>query len=157
LIEGAYTCGEQLGLPVFCQDEAGPYQAIPQPGSSWQLIGKPARQPHEWVRGGTVKLLTLFRPATGEVWAKPVEHAPNTVLHPVAPRGTDHDPGRSACTHPATRSGDDPRGLGGLAGRPDAALHAAGRSAAPARPCSCGTISPATRHRSLSAGCALMG
>jgi hypothetical protein len=29
-----------------------------------------------------VKLLTLFRPATGEVWAKPVERAPNTVLHP---------------------------------------------------------------------------
>jgi hypothetical protein len=82
LIEGAYTRGERLGLPVFCQDEAGPYQAIPQPGPSWQLIGEPARRPHEWVRGGTVKLLTLFRPATGEVWAKPVEHAPNSVLHP---------------------------------------------------------------------------
>ena len=67
---------------MFCQDEAGPYQAIPQPGESWQLTGKPAQQPHEWVRGGTVKLLTLFRPATGELWAKPVEHAPNTVLHP---------------------------------------------------------------------------
>jgi hypothetical protein len=82
LIAGAYTRGERLGLPVFCQDEAGPYQAIPQPGPSWQLIGEPARRPHEWVRGGTVKLLTLFRPATGEVWAKPVEHAPNSVLHP---------------------------------------------------------------------------
>jgi hypothetical protein len=82
LIEGAYTLGERLGLPVFCQDEAGPYQAIPQPGSSWQPTGKPATQPHEYVRGGTVKLLTLFRPATGKVWAKPVEHAPNAVLHP---------------------------------------------------------------------------
>jgi hypothetical protein len=82
LIAGAYTRGERLGLPVLCQDEAGPYQAIPQPGPSWQPTGRPATQPHEYVRGGTVKLLTLFRPATGEVWAKPVEHAPNSVLHP---------------------------------------------------------------------------
>ena len=71
MIERAYTLGERLGLPVFCQDEAGPYQAIPQPGPSWQRSGTPARHPHEYVRGGTVKLLTLFRPATGEVWAKP--------------------------------------------------------------------------------------
>ncbi len=82
MIEGAYTAGERLGLLVFCQDEAGPYQAIPQPGPSWQPTGDPARQPHEHVRGGTAKLLTLFRPATGQVWAKTVEHAPNAVLHP---------------------------------------------------------------------------
>jgi hypothetical protein len=67
---------------VLCQDEAGPYQAIPQPGPSWQEEGKPATYPHEYVRGGTVKLLTLFRPATGQLWAEPVEHAPNAVLHP---------------------------------------------------------------------------
>lgn len=82
MIEGAYTFGERQGLPVFCQDEAGPYQAIPQPGPSWRAGGKPATQPHEWLRGGTVKLLTLFRPATGQVWAEPVEHTPNVVLHP---------------------------------------------------------------------------
>ena len=67
---------------VLCQDEAGPYQAIPQPGPSWQPVGAPATYPHEYVRGGTVKLLTLFRPATGQLWAEPVEHAPNVVLHP---------------------------------------------------------------------------
>jgi hypothetical protein len=33
------------------------------------------------VWGGTVKLLTLFRRATGEVQAKGVTSAPNTVLH----------------------------------------------------------------------------
>ena len=81
MIEGAYTLGERLGLLVLCQDEAGPYQAIPQPGPSWQPTGEPATQPHEYVRGGTVKLLTLFQPATGQVWAEPVEHTPNTVLH----------------------------------------------------------------------------
>lgn len=69
-------------MPVWCQDEAGPYQAIPQAGASWQPVGEPARLPHEYVRGGTVKLLTLFRPATGEVRAKGVTNAPNVVLHP---------------------------------------------------------------------------
>jgi len=83
LIEGAYTLAERLlKLPLFCQDEAGPYQTIPQPGPSWQLTGKPAQQPHEYIRNGTVKLLTLFRPATGKLWGEPVEHTPNTVLHP---------------------------------------------------------------------------
>ena len=74
--------GEALGLAVWTQDEAGPYQAIPQPGRSWQPAGQPARRPHEYVRGGTAKLLTLFRPATGEVRAQPVLAAPNAVLHP---------------------------------------------------------------------------
>ena len=82
LIERAYRTAEALGLQLWCQDEAGPYQAIPQPGPSWQPEGSPRRRPHEYVRGGTAKLLTLFRPATGEVRAEPVEHATNAVLHP---------------------------------------------------------------------------
>jgi hypothetical protein len=82
VIERAYRTAEALGLQVWCQDEAGPYQAIPQPGPSWQPEGSPSRRPHEYVRGGTAKLLTLFRPATGEVRAAPVERATNAVLHP---------------------------------------------------------------------------
>jgi hypothetical protein len=82
LIELAYRGAEAAGVPVWCQDEAGPYPAIPQPGASWQPVGQPRRQPHEYLRGGTAKLLTLFRPATGEVRAKGVTHAPNVVLHP---------------------------------------------------------------------------
>ncbi len=104
-------------MAVWCQDEAGPYQAIPQPvrpGSPW---GSPPAGPHEYIRGGTAKLLTLFRPATGEVRAEPVATAPNAVLHPwlkaelVAilaalpaadaaaprPRGLAGRPGRQAC------------------------------------------------------------
>jgi len=69
-------------VPVWCQDEAGPYQAIPQPGAGWAPVGQPARLPHEYVRGGTAKLLTLFRPATGEVRARGVANATNAVLHP---------------------------------------------------------------------------
>lgn len=64
------------------EDEAGPYQAIPQPGASWEPEGHPALQPHEYERGGTAKLLTLFRPATGHLCAKGVLSAPNAVLHP---------------------------------------------------------------------------
>lgn len=82
MIERAYRIGEVLGLQVWGEDEAAPYQAIPQPGPSWQPQGEPARQPHEYMRGGTAKLLTLFRPATGEVRAEPVARAPNAVLHP---------------------------------------------------------------------------
>lgn len=69
-------------MPVWTEDEAGPYQAIPQVGQSWQPEGEPARRPHEYIRGGTAKLLTLFRPASGELRAETVEHASNAVLHP---------------------------------------------------------------------------
>jgi len=69
-------------VPVWCQDEAGPYQAIPQPGALWRPAGLPVRQPHEYVRGGTAKLLTLFHPHTGQVRVKGVTHTPNVVLHP---------------------------------------------------------------------------
>lgn len=69
-------------MPVWCQDEAGPYQTVPHPGAGWSPIGAPARQPHEYVRNGTATLLTLFRPATGELRAKGVRSAPNAVLHP---------------------------------------------------------------------------
>ena len=82
LIEAAYRLAEQWGIPVWCQDEAGPYQAIPHAGASWAPQGKAGLQPHEYVRGGTAKLLTLFRPATGEVRATGVTSTPNTVLHP---------------------------------------------------------------------------
>jgi hypothetical protein len=49
---------------------------------SWQPQGQPVTQPQEDLRGGTAKLLTLFRPATGEVRAMPVPRPPNAVLHP---------------------------------------------------------------------------
>jgi hypothetical protein len=67
---------EAAGIVQLNEDEAGPCQAIPQPE------GHPALQPHEYERGGTAKLLTLFRPATGEFRAKGVVSVTNTVLHP---------------------------------------------------------------------------
>jgi hypothetical protein len=82
LIEDAYTSGASLGLAVWCEDEAGPFQAIPHPGSSWRPEGRPARQPHEYVRGGTAKVLTLFRPSDGRVRVEGATTCPNTVLHP---------------------------------------------------------------------------
>jgi DDE superfamily endonuclease len=40
------------------------------------------RQPHEHVRGGTAKLLTLLHPVTGMVQVKGVISSANVVLHP---------------------------------------------------------------------------
>jgi DDE superfamily endonuclease len=82
MIDLAYRVAEAAGIPLWNQDEAGPYRTMPYPGESWEPEGEPARQPHEYVRNGTAKLLTLFRPATGEVRAKGVTSAPNTILHP---------------------------------------------------------------------------
>ena len=64
------------------QDEAGPYQTAPMAGAIWAPTGHPAPQPHEYLRLGTAKLLTLFRPATGAVWAQGVTRCPNAVRHP---------------------------------------------------------------------------
>lgn len=82
MIELACEQAEAAGIVQLNEDEAGPYQAIPQPGASWQAEDHPVLQPHEYERGGTAKLLTLFRPATGHLRAKGVLSAPNAVLHP---------------------------------------------------------------------------
>jgi hypothetical protein len=82
VIDRAHRLAELRGIPLWRMDEAGPCQAVPQPGASWQPSGCPAHYPHEYIRGGTAKLLTLFRPATGEVRALPVASAPNAVRHP---------------------------------------------------------------------------
>jgi transposase len=81
-IEHAYRLAEAAGIPVWCQDEAGPYQAIPLAGAQWAPRGWPHRHPHEYARGGTAKMLTLFRPATGEVHALGVRETTNAVVHP---------------------------------------------------------------------------
>jgi len=82
LIEQAYTLGAQLGLSVWCEDEAGPFRAVPPPGASWRPREHPATQPHEYIRGGTTKILTLFHPATGQVRLHSAPHCTNAVLHP---------------------------------------------------------------------------
>ncbi len=82
MIEQAYCDAEATGVAVVCQDEAGPFQTVPYPGPQWAPREHPVRQPHEYLRQGTAKLLTLFRPATGEVRAQGVMRTPNTILHP---------------------------------------------------------------------------
>lgn len=71
-----------MGLAVWGEDEAGPYQAVPQPGNSWRPILHPSHYPHEYIRQGTAKMLTLLHPATGKVRIKGVTSATNAVLHP---------------------------------------------------------------------------
>ncbi len=70
-----------MGLWVWCGDQAGPFQTIPQPGPSWQPEGKPACQPHEYFRNGTAKILTLFHPADGQVRLEGTLSCTNEVLH----------------------------------------------------------------------------
>jgi hypothetical protein len=82
LIEEAYRLAEAMGLAVWCTDQAGPFQTMPYAGQSWQPEGQPARQPHEYLRDGTAKILTLFRPADGKVRLGGVTSCTNAVLHP---------------------------------------------------------------------------
>jgi hypothetical protein len=86
LIEDVSTTGASLGLAVRCEDETGPFQTVPHPGPSWQAEGHPVRQPHEYVRSGTAKVLTLLRSADGRVRAEGVTSVTNAVLHHWAKR-----------------------------------------------------------------------
>jgi hypothetical protein len=45
-------------------------------------MGDPSRYPHEYVRNGIAKLLTLFHPASGKVRMKGVLRTTNAILHP---------------------------------------------------------------------------
>jgi hypothetical protein len=82
LIERAYREGEKMGISVWGLDQADPFRTMPYPGTSWELQGKPACQPHQHLRNGTAKLMSLFHPATGEVRVKGVRSCTNAVLHP---------------------------------------------------------------------------
>lgn len=66
---------------MWCADQAGPLQTVPYTGQSWQPEGKPACVPHEYIRNGTVKMLTLLHPASGQVRVAGTLTCPNTVLH----------------------------------------------------------------------------
>jgi hypothetical protein len=70
-----------MGIAVWCEDEAGPYQTVPYPGASWQPAGHPVRQPHEYFQEGTAKMLTLLHPKTGSVRVKGVTNTRNETLH----------------------------------------------------------------------------
>ena len=75
-----------MGLAVWAEDEAGPYQTVPYPGESWQPESHPVRQPHEYIRNGTAKMLTLFHPATGKVRVKGVTQSTNADFASLAQR-----------------------------------------------------------------------
>ena len=81
MIERAYIWGEQSGIAVWCEDEAGPYSTVPYAAPSWQVQAQPAHQSHEYFPNGIAKLLTLFHPSSGQVRVKGVESCTNVVLH----------------------------------------------------------------------------
>ena len=44
MIEQAYTLGASLGVAVWTQDEAGPFQCKPVAGQQWHEPGQPRRR-----------------------------------------------------------------------------------------------------------------
>ena len=131
LIEHAYRTGEAMGLAVWCTDQAGPYQTIPYAGQSWRPEGRPARLPHEYLRDGTAKVLTLFRPADGHVHLHGRDGLPQRGPPSLAQAGAGRHPRRDA--RPAGRAHRRvASGLGAVAGGPLDQADAAGRAAAAA-------------------------
>jgi hypothetical protein len=83
LIESAYRVGEQWGVAVWGEDEAGLYQIKPYPGQHhWQPLREPERYDHEYIRNGIAKRLALFHPAMDKVRVTGVLSSANAVLHP---------------------------------------------------------------------------
>ena len=70
----------------------------------FRAIRHPATQPHEWIRGGTTKLMTLFEPATGTVDVQPAVSVTNRVLHGWLKQELD----RRLATLPPARAVSDP-------------------------------------------------
>src|SRR5258708_5961920 len=58
-----------------------PIRPFPLLGTLGKKTGEPSKQPHEYAKNGTAKLLTLFHPATRKVRVKGVTACPNAVLH----------------------------------------------------------------------------
>ena len=81
LAERACALGVRADLVVWREDEAEPFQVVLHPGSRWQPLEQPATQPHEYVRGDTLKILTLCQPATGQVRIRPAANGTNAILH----------------------------------------------------------------------------
>jgi hypothetical protein len=76
------TSGRDISLPAIREaEQIRPVQAVPHVGASWQPREHPAQQPHEYLRGGTTKILTLFHPASGRVRLQPAARGTNAVLH----------------------------------------------------------------------------
>src|SRR5215212_1926920 len=68
---------DRAGLHARCRPRPGGLVR----GRGRALPGRAATRPHEYVRGGTCKLLTLFHPATGHVHLQPAGSSTNPVLH----------------------------------------------------------------------------
>ena len=83
LIEKAYRLGEKMGLAVWVEDEAGPYQTTPycrRKAGSRKVI--PVHQPHEYIRNGTAKMVTLISSGHWGGAVQGVTQSTNAILHP---------------------------------------------------------------------------
>ena len=118
VVAGAAGSADQLPFSVSqlcgrrrqrCDDSVP--ECVVGRGTVWRRFDAPGRRPHEYVRGGTSKLLTLCRPATGEVCAEAVERATNAVLHHWLKRELTTILA-ACCTHPSTTTRHRPSSTG---------------------------------------------
>ena len=153
LIEAAYT---QTVLPVWTEDEAGPFTTAPFPGQHWRPEGEPERYPHEYLREGTAKQLTLFHPASGLVRVKGVTSTANAVVHPWLEGELTEI--LAALPEPdGAATGGEPALLGALAGGAHRAPQPAGGAAAAAPALGAGQSDWTLHQRPSCAGCSRTG
>ena len=81
MIEQAYEHAEAAGIEQLCEDEAGPYQAIPQPGEDWHREGHPTAAPRVRARRHRQTADAVSSGDRGGA-GRGVLSAPNAVLHP---------------------------------------------------------------------------
>jgi hypothetical protein len=74
LIELACEQAEAAGIVQVNEDEAGPYQAIPQPGASWQPEGHPAL--HPWLKEQLGEVLAEIEKAHPRAQLPPEQERP---------------------------------------------------------------------------------
>jgi hypothetical protein len=79
--ERAYRTGEQRGLAVWPEEEAGPVPPGPVAGHSWEEQGPPRRHLPADVSEGTAQWLPLCPPQRGSLRARGVHRWPTVVRH----------------------------------------------------------------------------
>ena len=116
MIERAYREGEKTGISVWGVDQAGPFQTMPYPGSSWEMQGKPARHPHQHLRNGTAKLMSLLPSGYGEGSGQRSEELQQRGAPPLAQGALESHPQNFAAATTTAQPRGEPSGVEKLAG-----------------------------------------
>src|SRR5262245_60250876 len=78
---GRLRPGQATGAVGVVRRPGGAFPHRPPLWPELAALGQPSRQPHEYIRNGTAKVMTLFHPASGQVRVEGVTSCPNEVLN----------------------------------------------------------------------------